>query len=307
MFETYKPSGRFGVATIPLWLVALLLTAPLAALYVAGLVLIPWIYVSFLLTVCAGWVMGQMAQLVCQWGHNRSTLFAWLVGLSLPAAFLICKYIIQWQIWAVEDPNIGFVEHLSERVATGWNIGRRGNGLPIVGVFVYVIWLIEAGLIFKSSPFTASTQAKQAYSEPLSQWASEHERIMLLPVSNEAMITQIESASNVDQLLEIPIPKSDESTKFAVYDVHSIPGQEMEDAYLSVSMLDLIAGTDGEVKQRLTSLVENAVLTTAQRHQLVENASLLNEALAEYRKAQKEEFAAASEGEQIEDIKNLGT
>ncbi len=300
MFETYRQSGKFGVGAIPLWIVGIVITIPLAVLYVILLEMIPLIYVSFLLTLVAGWLLGWMAWSVCQWGHVRNTMIAWLIGLSLPIVFLLGKYLFQWNVWAVNDPNLGFMEHLQERVNTGWEITRRGQAIPINGFLVYIVWLIEAGIIFFRSPFRAASQAGEPYSEPLKQWASEQEQVMVLPISDAAMISQIKAASTVDQLLEIPIPKSDEATKFAVYNVGSIPGQEMEDAYLSVFLMDLVVGSNGEVEQKLTPLVQNAILTSAQRHQLAENADLLKEAMEEYRQAVEEELAAADATEEIE-------
>jgi len=116
------------------------------------------------------------------------------------------------------------------------------------------------------------------------------------------MIAKIQAASSVDQLLEIPIPQSDEATKFGVYNVASIPGQEMEDAYLSVFLMDLVVGSNGEVEQKLTSLVENAVLTSAQRYQLAENADLLKEAMADYRQAVEEDFQAEAAAGTVEEV-----
>ena len=209
-------------------------------------------------------------------------------------AFLSAKYFFQWQTWAINDPNLGFMEYLQERFDAGWEFNRRGQVTEINGYFVYVIWLLEAGIVFFRSPFRAASQSREPYSEQLKQWASENEQIMVLPVTDDEMIGQIQAASTVDQLLEIPIPKSDEATKFAVYNVSSIPGQEMEDAYLSVFLMDLVVGSSGEVEQKLTPLVQNAILTSAQRHQLAENADLLKEAMEDYRQAVEEEFNAES-------------
>lgn len=299
MFETYRPSGKFGVAAIPLWLLALVIAVPLAIAYTILLDLIPSIYVAVLLTLISGWLLGFVAYFVCKWGHVRNSMIAWLVGLSLPVAFLSAKYVFQWQAWAIDDPNLGFMEHLQERVDAGWNIARRGNANQINGVVVYIVWLLEAGIIFFRSPFRAASQSREPYSEQLTQWASENEQIMVLPITDDEMIAKIQAASTVDQLLEIPIPKSDEATKFAVYNVGSIPGQEMEDAYMSVFLMDLVVGSNGEVEQKLTPLVQNAILTSAQRHQLAENADLLKEAMEDYRQAIEEEFNAAAEAGEV--------
>ena len=299
MFETYRPSGKFGVAAIPLWLLALVIVVPLAIVYVILLELIPLIYVSFLLTMVVGWLLGLVAYFVCKRGHVRNSMIAWLVGLSLPLAFLSAKYVFQWDAWTIDDPNLGFMEHLQERVDTGWRIGRGGQGNQINGFIVYIVWLLEAGIIFFRSPFRAASQSREPYSEPLKQWASDNEQIMVLPVSDSEMIAKIQAASTVDQLLEIPIPKTDEASKFAVYNVASIPGQEMEDAYLSVFLMDLVVDSKGEVEQKLTALVQNAILTSAQRHQLADNAGLLKEAMKDYRQAVQEELEAEAAATEV--------
>ena len=184
---------------------------------------------------------------------------------------------------------------------TGWTINRRGQANQINGFIVYIVWLLEAGIIFFRSPFRAAAQAREPYSDPLNKWASENEQIMVLPISDDEMIAKIKAATSVDELLEIPIPKSDEATKFAVYNVSSIPGQEMEDAYLSVFLMDLVVGSNGEVEQNLTPLVQNAILTSAQRYQLAENADLLKEGMEDYRQAVEEDFLAAeAKDEEVE-------
>ncbi len=302
MFETYRPTGKFGAATVPLWLLALVVAVPLAIIYVILLDVIPLIYVSVLLTLVSGWLLGLVAYYVCKWGHVRSSMIAWLIGLSLPVVFLLAKYFMQWQMWSINDPNLGFMEHIHQRVDAGWNIARRGNANQINGFVVYVVWLVEAGIIFFRSPFRAASQSREPYSDPLKQWASESEQVMVLPVTDDEMIGKIQAATTVDQLLEIPIPKSDEATKFAVYNVNSIPGQEMEDAYLSVFLMDLVVGANGEVEQKLSPLVQNAILTSAQRHQLAENADLLKEAMDDYRRAVEEDFNAASENGENEEV-----
>ena len=287
MFETYTPSGKFGARAIPLWVVGIIVALPLALVYVILLDVIPIIYVSFLLTLVVGWLLGLAAYYICNFGHVRNTMVAWLVGLSLPAVFLVAKHVIQWNYLG---PNLDFFSYIEQRVDEGWMIGRRGRNNQINGIIVYGIWLLEAGIIFFRSPFRAAAQAKEPYSEPLKQWAAEQEQIMVLPISDDQMITKIKAASTVDQLLEIPIPKTDEATKFAVYSVNSIPGKEMEDAYLSVSLMDLVVGSNGEVEQKMTPLVRSAILTSAQRYQLADNASLLKEAMDDYRRSVEEEF-----------------
>ena len=57
----------------------------------------------------------------------------------------------------------------------------------------------------------------------------------------------------------------------------------------------------GEQETKETMLVENAILSSAQRAQLVENAELLNEAMDDFRASQEEERLAEQNEAAVED------
>jgi hypothetical protein len=137
--------------------------------------------------------------------------------------------------------------------------------------------------------------AGEPYSEKLNEWASEEETVMNLPITDEEMVTQIKSATSVDDLLSLPIPKTDESNKFATYLVNSIEGQELEDAYLSVDLHEFSVNSKGEQETKTTPLVKHAILTSDQRKQLVENADLMQEAFDAYREAVESDAAKESD------------
>ena len=323
MFETYKATGKFGVATIPLAIVGLVLAIAASFVYQLGLYWIPLIYVSFLLTWFFGIGLGMAGAMIVKVGKVRNLAIAVLIGLSLTLAALAGKFYFQYQTMLGEavtelkaDPefsklddghirkfvkqNISFKRHIEARVEQGWQIGKpgRNGGLPLTGPFVYLIWLIEFGILIWSAVRMPVAAAREPFSESLGQWASEEEVLMTLPVTNSDMVSQIKAATSVDELLQIPIPKTDESNRFAVYRVNSIEGQEMEDAYLSVDLMTLYIDKDGEQKNEAVPLVKHAIFSSEQRQQLVENAEMLNEAMTEYRRAlelEEEQAEAAAE------------
>lgn len=249
-------------------------------------------------------------------GHVRNFTIAAMIGLVLASAGLATKYWFQYQrdidsrttamlvannipaakrsqVREMVDRQVQFKKHLQDRADLGWNIDRGGGGgIPIKGPFVYLIWLIEAGIIFYFAVVTPVSAASEPYSEQTNQWASESQVIMTLPISSEEMVNQIMMAKSVDDLLAIPIPKSDQSNRFAIYTVNSIPGEEMEDAYLSVDLLTLSVNSSGEEQNKEKPLVKYAILPTSKREQLVENAELLQEAMADYRANIEAEKAA---------------
>jgi len=319
MFETYKPSGRSGVMVFPALLVGMIVVAALAFVYQFLLEWIPIIYVNVLLTVGAGFAVVFIGVLICSFGHCRNRVLGFLVGVLLTVSFLGVKFWFQYQasiptreaiveMILEEDLNPGraaaekiadeidlsdytFMEHIKVRVDNGWNIGRagRGGGGPVTGWFVYLVWLIKAGIVAVIGIIGTIAQAGSPYSEKLSAWADEEELIMTLPISDAEMVTQIQQATTVEQLLEIPIPKTDESNMFAVYKTNSIPGEELEDAYLTVELVELSVNNKGEQEKTETPLVTHAILSSEKRKELVENASLLQEALADFRQAVNEE------------------
>ena len=121
---------------------------------------------------------------------------------------------------------------------------------------------------------------------------------MFLPVTSEEMVAKIRSATSVDELLEIPIPQTDESMQFAHYYTHSITGQELEDAYLTVELVTYSYNANGEQTTNEEPLIKYAIITSEQRKLLVENASLLQEALEDYRESvEEEEMGTAAEEE----------
>ncbi|MFO0939358.1 MAG: hypothetical protein U0930_01185 [Pirellulales bacterium] len=178
-----------------------------------------------------------------------------------------------------------FAAHIEQRVENGWQVGKAGRngGNPISGIVVYLVWAIEAGAILYISGKATLTAVKKPFSEKMGVWADEDEVVMNLPVTNEEMVAKIKAASSVQELLELPIPKSDESHQIAVYTVHSVPGQEMEDAYLTVELQTHLVNAKGENQVVTKPLVRNAILTSAQRAQLKENAEIMKEAFDAYR------------------------
>lgn len=321
MFETYKPSGRFGIIALPMALVCLVVAIAASFIYHLALHWIPLIYVSFLITFGLGIGLGVVGSKIVEIGKVRNIALAVLIGLVLTLGSLAGKFYFQYQqmltdtvAMLMQDPEaagadpemvrdalsqeLTFTEHIKARVEQGWQIGRAGGGAPISGPFVYVVWLVELGIIAWSAIGMPKSAAGEPFSEKLGEWASEEEIVMTLPVTSEEMVVQIKAASTVDELLEIPIPETDQSDQFAVYKTNSIEGQELEDAYLSVHLMRLYLDKDGNQKSEDTPLVRHAVFSSTQRKQLIENAQLLNEAMADFREAVETE---AIENEAVAD------
>lgn len=316
MFEVYRPSGAFSPLFVVYLILAMAVSAGLAFLYELLLYWVPFIYITFLITLGFGFAVAMSASLVINFGHVRNMVIGLIIGLSLSCGAVAAKYWFQYEryISLVADElietgksekeskaelraalkrEISFKDHIDGRVAIGWNIGRAGAGAPITGVFVYLIWVIEFGIVVVIALALSRHSVNQPYSETLHKWASEEQVVMTLPIDNDEMIERIKQARSIDELLQIPVPKSDETNRFGIYTVNSVEGAEMEDAYLSVKISTITIDDKGEEQKSEESLVDFAILKAAQRTQLLENAELLNEAISEYHKAKAAGFEDA--------------
>ncbi len=312
MFQTYRPSGRFGIMALPLTLVGMVVCVGIAYLYQLLLELIPFIYLNFLMTAGVGIAIAFVGGFIVHMGHVRNPVLGLLIGLALMLSLLGGKFRFQYcrtfeevvtatmeengfpegarqETRKILAPQYTFTDHLRDRVDVGWAIGRGNNGAPVGGFLVYLVWLIEAGVLFYLGSLRVADVAREPYSEKTGQWADKEEYVMTLPVTGQDMVARISSATSVDELLELPIPETDLSMANAIYRVNSIRGQELEDAYLSVDLITITEKKGGEKDQKIEHLVRHAILTSEQRKRLLENAGLLQEAMIDYRKALMEE------------------
>lgn len=330
MFQVYSPSGRFSPLFIVFLVLAAVAIAAMAFGYQLGLALVPLIYVNFLLTWAMAMAIGKAAEFVIQKGHVRNValgllIFAVLLLIGLAAKFgfqyLTARMQLQKNLQPMNQIDLGininrqltpaelaevrqsimqdytFLKHIELRVEDGWKVGR-GGGAPVSGPFVYLVWLAELGILGYFGGATALAAVKKPYSEPLTSWASSETIEMQLPITNQAMVSKITAAKSVQELLELPIPDTDQSNKIAVYQVHSVPDSPQADAYLTVDLQTFSRNDKGELEVAHQYLVKLAVITAAQRAQLKENAELMQEALADYRASLAESPEEPSEGEE---------
>lgn len=329
MFQVYRPSGRFSPLALLLFPVFAIGVVALAYVYQLGLRWIPLIYVNFLLTWCMGMAIGKATQYVVVAGHVRNValsllVFAVLVVCGIGAKFgfqfmharnVLAEHVSQLtqQELGIEDERqldraelerireaivtgYTFLDHIDDRVANGWHIGR-GAKAPVSGPIVYLVWVAELGIIAYFGGAIVLEAARKPYSEKLARWANSVTNEMSLPITNPVMVAKITAAKSVQDLLTLPIPDTDESNKIAVYEVHSVPDAPNEDAYLNVDLQTYSQNAKGELEVSHEYLVKLAIITAAERAQLKENSELMQEALAAYRESLANKPAESKESE----------
>lgn len=277
------------MSTLLYALVALFVVAGAAYLYQLAIAWIPLIYINFLLTIGFGLVVGIIGAMVVKRGHCRNVVLASLLALTLAFFGIGVKHWFQYahrrgivaelvEEVAREHPGgdgevafqFAFPDYIRMRVEEGWSIGRFGrNGAPIAGWFVWLIWAIEASIAIYYAWTLTRGEAKSPYSESHAEWADEEEVIGLVPVTS-TVAASVADASQLQQLLDTP-PTTDQSTNTLLqYKMHSIPGQEMEDAYLSVDKITVKVNNKGETSQDEDSIFQYAVVNSGQRRAITE-------------------------------------
>lgn len=291
MIETYRPSGRFRLGTLLLTPAAMLAMVCAGFVYFLALKWIPLIYVNGLITVGIGALAGFIGGSAVRLGHCRNTMAAIVIGLLLGATGLLAKFGFQYRDYSQRiaelvaeeqdvpeqdaqqliDATFSFTDFLQFRTEEGWNIGRAGrDGTPISGPFVWLFWAIEAGVILYFAVFNPRDVARAPYNEELSTWASEEEDLATIPVYPEVVNTT-KRVIDLDVLLKPPKATEENEGHFLHYSIKSIPGEEMEAAYLSIQHIEVTVNKKGETSTTKKDLWNYVALTPEQRELITRN------------------------------------
>lgn len=291
MIETYRPSGRFKIGILMLVPAAMLVMVVAGFVYFLALKWIPFIYISFLVTLGLGGIAGFIGGTAVKLGHCRNTALAVLVGVLLGATGLLAKFVFQHRDYSatiaeaiVQEQGLNlddaqqltangftFAEFIKLRADEGWEIGRGGrDGMPIKGLFVYLVWAIEAGAILYLAVPAPRDAARTPYHETLAVWASEEEDLATMPVLPE-VANRVKQTTELDALLVPPKPTDNPEGQFLHYSVNSIPGEEMEAAYLSIKHVEVTVNKKGEQSTKTKDLWNYVALTPEQRELITRN------------------------------------
>lgn len=239
MSESYKPSGRFGAACIPMTLVV-----GLAAALVGGFVyqkivdFVPFIYVNFLLTIGLGYGLAWVIGFTLERGKCRhlvlAAVLAALCGGVAVAASFYSNYKsgqaeiadeLERQVKTLEGEfvegdtpeslaeSFTFGEWIDLRVEHGWEIM---GAITLSGVFVWIIWLIEFGIIVGLPLFVALAAAWRPFCEPCTNWAEQH-ALGTIDRLTSVDIDQVRGATNIEPYLGVTPSEGDRSLAFVVH------------------------------------------------------------------------------------------
>lgn len=240
----YIPSNRFSSKSIVIFAFVTLLFMPLIGLaYAYATWYIPFIYANCLLTLGFGFFAGFIiSEFVIKRGNVRHTRLAALLGLLAGIFALYCSWVV-WIDLAMHagksygTAKIGFRASnisISETInlffqpgkvwEAAMKINKRGTwtltGTQVKGVFLGIIWIIEALAVIITSIILPTAQAAKPYCESTNTWAKKK----LLPAmsfieNSETFKTNLENRNYTDleKLEKAPLPLNGYHSDITLY------------------------------------------------------------------------------------------
>ena len=275
-FDSYSHSGKTGAGALPAGLIGGVAGGiVLAWVYQLFIDWIPLVYFSFFATLIFGLALGYLMGSALHWGHCRNNALATaltvVVSLVAIAASYGCAYYRVASDLASKKsvPTSEVVQrlplgkYLEIRVESGWKLGR-GGGLPISGVFVYVVWALEALMILGGAVVTARSVIEKPYCEDCLKWSEEETLGRKSSVSPE-VVSRAAAQGSIDEL--IAAPSDPAGTSALVYKLHAC-NDCLQLAYLTITREWSETNSKGEVEQKNETVASMVRVSQKQRDRL---------------------------------------
>jgi hypothetical protein len=283
MHPYYKPSNKMPPAGI----LALLAGGTAAALvlalvYIYAVWYIPFVYVNFFLCLGFGLVLGAVLAVLVRLGKLRSP--GAVGGLALLVG-LVAVYL-EWGVYltllfnsestgngADADTSTSFSASLFADIiahpAAMWlamqKINETGTwslkGSTPSGVFLGVIWVIEALLILGGAYLMAKAQATEPFSETSNEWATEETLAHPLTFAQDAATTRTALESGHFHHLT-PHTSVVAEDPFARLKLHSAPNDH-NCRYLTLENVTTTIDKKGKATQSTTTVVQHLAISPA--------------------------------------------
>jgi hypothetical protein len=283
MSPYYQPSNKMPPAGV-LALVAggVVAALVLALVYIYAVWYIPFVYINFVLCLGFGLLLGAVLAVLVRLGKLRNPgatgALALLVGL-------VAVYL-EWGVYLTllfnsETTGTGtnadtstsfslslFIDILAHPAAM-WlamqKINETGTwslkGSTPSGVFLGVIWVIEAVVILGGAWLMAKAQATEPFSETSNEWADEETLAHPLTFAQDAATTR--TALETGQFHHLTPHSSPETeAPFARLKLHSAPNDH-NCRYLTLENVTTTIDKKGKASQSTTTVVQHLAISPA--------------------------------------------
>jgi hypothetical protein len=284
----YQPSNKMPLGGVLLVLLGgAVAAAGLALLYVYAIWYIPFVYINFFLCLGFGLLLGAALMTLVRSGKLRSP--RGVAGLALLVALL--ALYLEWALYLMllfnteatgsgpnADTSTSFSLPLLTDILTHpghmWTAMRQVNetgtwslkGATPSGVFLWLIWAVEALIIVGGAYLLASSQADAPFSEATNEWASEE--TLAHPVSYAHDATAIRTALETGQFHTLtPYLNEAEVDQFARLKLHSVPNDH-SCQYLTLENVTQKLDNKGKPTQTTSTVVQHLAISPATYQEL---------------------------------------
>jgi len=205
------------------------------ALYAAGDLYIPIIYLNLLLGAGLGFVLAATSVALLRVGRVRSDLFTYVVVLAVT----LVGYYAAWTMWlwllllkADEHPTPYWlfmhpvaVLDIAKIVNDNgtWSMSESDK-TPVTGIFLLIVWICEAGVIFIAAWWTARKMSEgQTFCESCNRWCGKPRRLGAGPMRDVNEVRQKLEQGQFESLAPFANQAPDPRQWLAYYH-HTCPG-----------------------------------------------------------------------------------
>jgi hypothetical protein len=264
--QHYAPSGAFRFS-IAIYAVGGLLGAILfAGLYEFLLDLIPFVYVSFMLTLGFGFGLAFMASMIIKSAHCRNRAIAAVLALVIGGTGLAASFgwgyrralsaaVEQYPDTTVLQlaQEVSVMEWMNVRMENGWTIRNS----DLTGGFVVFVWIVEALVVLGMALMVGASEAGEPYCERCQLWTESQNAG--IPGLSKADVQPLLDRGDLAAVLSLPEPTGgDAAVRIKLVRNHC--PQCAETAYLTVSEIRTEV-TNGKEKENSTELIAKAQLS----------------------------------------------
>jgi len=212
----YKPSGEVTVAGLAAGLLGGLLVAlVLSFAYSYLIAYIPFVYVNILCTAGYACALGFVVGWLLKSGKMRNPA----VGVFVTLIVALAAYYFSWSVWLsamlgrgdydvsaftlASQPStlLDLILRVNEHGA--WSIGRNGKN-PVTGVFLWIVWGVEALTVLVAPPVLAwGVLNSEPFCEFCGEWCDEDQGLVSLGQAEPAGLKQVFESKQFERLKSV--------------------------------------------------------------------------------------------------------
>lgn len=273
--QYYHHTGKVTfIGVLSAGVAGLVAGAVAAALYAYGDVYIPIIYANVLLCFAFGAGVGVACAYVMRWGKVRNVP----VTLAIVGVVTLASYYVCWVVWIFAQAQRGsrtpvpvkelFDLLINPKWVYGLAIALNAQGTwamsttdksNVSGVFLYIVWLGEAALIFGSAIWAARLFATdRPFCETCDAWCAKGEAIArVAPAPADQLRPRLE-ARDFQYLRDLaPHARSDSYVELTHHQCRSCGRLHT----LTATLVTITAGSRGRNNTKRKVLVDKLLLT----------------------------------------------